>query len=571
MSASSWLLESSSQISALFHCDNCGNMIDSISWKQCDKCKNFDLCRKCGKLTENQLKYDTGSKHKSFHPNDDPVSSKNMSLVMVGNAEKELDNNIDTINEGHFTMIMKRERIQNDWQMAIVMDALHRENKSSPPSFLSSLSSDERSKLNSMMIEYNVPKDENTVRVLSLDGGGVRGYMSIKILEQLIKDNYLPNIDPKDKEYKEEFKNGQHKFTKQFDYFAGTSTGGLIAFCLATEHPLLEIKEIYANSSDYFKKNWTPWMLGTLGNVMTAKYNDQKIHDAIDNIIKERFKNMPNGEVTLTAANATLHDLHKLLNPNEGTTTVHDTNRKVLLINAYNITTSCITVFNTSCKEHWGYLVGDVLKATMAAPTYFRPWHMCEWEKKEDGNFGKKKDANGKDVEDHIFIDGGVFANDPELTAIWSIRMHLARLVNYRILSIGTGCYSPQLDSNSWGGYWTWVANLFKPGLVVNTLMDATRSLTETVVNDLAKFNNIRRMKFNYKLKISMELDDPKFPAMFDDEWEKFVNSSGKKLTNISEDGSRGLSTDKSKYGLMYGPDYKALLHFYERHIKREQ
>ncbi|CAF1516913.1 unnamed protein product [Adineta ricciae] len=486
-------------------------MIDSVSWKQYDKCKSFDLCRKCGKLTENPLEYDTGSKHKSFHPNDDPVSSKNMSLVMVGNTDKELDNNIDTINEGYFRMIMKREEIQNDWQMSIIMDALHREKKSSPPSFLSLLSSDERSKLNSMMIEYNVPKDENTVRVLSLDGGGVRDYMSIKVLEQLIKDNYLPNINPKYKEYKEEFKNGQHKFTKQFDYFAGKSTGGLIAFCLATEYPLLEIKEIYAKSSDYFKK------IGHLGC---------SIHDTIDNIIKERFKNTLNEEVTLTAENATLHDLHKLLNPNEGTTTtitaIHNTNKKVLIINAYNITTSCITAFNTSCKEHWGYLVGDVLKVTMAAPTYFRPWHMCQWEKKGD---------------DQVFIDGGVFANDPELTATWSIRMHLARLVNYRILSIGTGCYSPQLDSNSWGGYWTWIANLFKPGLLVNTLMDATGSLTETVVNDLAKFN--------YKLKISMELDDPKFPAMFDDEWEKFVNSSAKKLTNISEDGSRGLSIDK--------------------------
>lgn len=411
------LLESSSQISALFHCDNCGKMVDDVNWKQCNICQKFDLCRKCGELKNVELNPHTLSKHKSFHPNDDPISIEKMPFVMVGDAEKVLDRNIDTINEPIFKKIMKQAKIHNDWELAIVMDALHRKEKAAAPLFLSSLSEAELSTLNSMIVAYHIPADENTVRVLSLDGGGkmsnlfrleyfflqffvftgVRGYMSIKVLEQLIKDNYLPDIDPQDKKYEEKFEDSQRSFTNQFDYFVGTSTGGLIAFCLATEHPLLAIKNIYENSLEYFTKsllNKMPWKFGMLGNVITARYDHHKIHETIHDIIEDRFKkNLGNGEVALTAENATLGDLDKLLNPTESegsTTAVRDTHKKVLLINAYNTTKSCITVFNTSYKEHSGYLIADVLKATMAAPTYFAPWQMCEWEKKE-GHFGKKK------------------------------------------------------------------------------------------------------------------------------------------------------------------------------------
>ena len=41
--------------------------------------------------------------------------------------------------------------------------------------------------------------------------------------------------------------------------------------------------------------------------------------------------------------------------------------------------------------------------------------------------------------------------------------------------------------------------------------MDATRSSTRTFTNNLDKFDNIRRMKFNYRMKESMSLDDPHF------------------------------------------------------------
>jgi patatin-like phospholipase/acyl hydrolase len=68
---------------------------------------------------------------------------------------------------------------------------------------------------------------EPPVRILSLDGGGVRGISSLYILKELMaqvsrqhraENSQTPRISPKPCEY--------------FDLICGTSTGGLIALML---------------------------------------------------------------------------------------------------------------------------------------------------------------------------------------------------------------------------------------------------------------------------------------------------------------------------------------------------
>ena len=58
----------------------------------------------------------------------------------------------------------------------------------------------------------------------------------------------------------------------------------------------------------------------------------------------------------------------------------------------------------------------------------------------------------------------------------------------------------------------------------MNVIMDATRSLTELVTNNLAKIDGIKRMKFNYYITKSMKLDDPNFVPAFNKEWEHLQN-----------------------------------------------
>jgi predicted acylesterase/phospholipase RssA len=377
--------------------------------------------------------------------------------------------------------------------------------------------------------------------------------MPIKILGEFITQQYLPDIGKLDPNHNKLFGEAQNEFTKQFDYLVGTSTGGLIAFCLAINYNILDMKDMYSNVNYYFKKNF-------LGPFVYSKYDPSRIHQKIDEIIDQIV--FP-GDKKISAQNATLLDIRNLLNPHDiideekvklaifthgnylefvddsyfqdsmKTTNVESDfyqvkREKVLLLTAYNITDNTIMIFNTSYSKHWGYRIADVLKSTMAAPTYFPPQEVYKGIQ-HDGQFfpGKKS---------KLFIDGGVFANDPELAALWAIRMQWKKQANYHVLCIGTGCYTSPLSSSTWGGYMAWILD---NGYLINTLMDATCSFTEIVGSNLAKFSNMRRMKLNYNITEPMPLDDPKFAEKFDREWEYLKNEN----------------------------DYKAFVFFYKNYI----
>lgn len=67
-------------------------------------------------------------------------------------------------------------------------------------------------------------KHENYVRILAIDGGGIRGVIPAILLEQL--ESAL-NIS----------KDGSERLCDYFDMIAGTSTGGLVALWLTVPRP----------------------------------------------------------------------------------------------------------------------------------------------------------------------------------------------------------------------------------------------------------------------------------------------------------------------------------------------
>ena len=75
---------------------------------------------------------------------------------------------------------------------------------------------------------------------------------------------------------------------------------------------------------------------------------------------------------------------------------------KVLLITSYKITADLMTVFNTSYAKHSSYRIGDVLKATMAGPTYFPAQHIHQ-RILLNGRF--VKDPRSDHLPPKIFID----------------------------------------------------------------------------------------------------------------------------------------------------------------------
>jgi len=104
-------------------------------------------------------------------------------------------------------------------------------------------------------------------RILSLDGGGARGYLSAAILANV--EVYLDRISGK-----------SIPLGRRFDLIAGTSTGGIIALGLATGRTAKEIRGFYEDIiptvfSDTEKA-------GFLSRLRNPKYRTSKLATAVD-------------------------------------------------------------------------------------------------------------------------------------------------------------------------------------------------------------------------------------------------------------------------------------------------
>lgn len=73
-------------------------------------------------------------------------------------------------------------------------------------------------------------------RLLALDGGGIRGVMTLEVLHEL--ENQLGRRTAPD---------GDFVLADYFDYIAGTSTGGIIAAGLSLGMPVARLQELYAS------------------------------------------------------------------------------------------------------------------------------------------------------------------------------------------------------------------------------------------------------------------------------------------------------------------------------------
>ena len=159
------LLQSSSQISANFRCDNCHVTINQIRWIQCNKCHIFDLCHECG-APGYKLLPGTCDHHREYHRShnlDDPIESEDIQPISIEEADTFADQSLDSRMENAFQRVMDAKKIENDYDMSIVVHILEKKRAASevPPPELSS-----------MILEYHTQGCETNVRVLSLDGGG---------------------------------------------------------------------------------------------------------------------------------------------------------------------------------------------------------------------------------------------------------------------------------------------------------------------------------------------------------------------------------------------------------------
>jgi uncharacterized protein len=252
---------------------------------------------------------------------------------------------------------------------------------------------------------FNMTENSDKLRrILSLDGGGIRGIMTGQILVALEEKLNKKYFEIHGVQAEKPIRLGQY-----FDFVAGTSTGGILACILLCrddndiDYPRFSAKEAVGIYMKYGKEIFQPTFSGKLPGFLSGVGGSKFAGERIETILKEYLGNRP---------------LSEMLKP--------------CLITSYDIQQRKAVFFTSHDakeKDNADFPMWQVARSTSAAPTYFPPAK------------AKAKD----DLEFHT-IDGGLFANNPTMCAVIEAmkifrdeKNKLSRLDNLFILSIGTG------------------------------------------------------------------------------------------------------------------------------------
>lgn len=249
---------------------------------------------------------------------------------------------------------------------------------------------------------------DDTTRILSIDGGGIRGVIPAVVLAEL----------------EDECKAPVHEL---FDVVAGTSTGALIALGLTVppvdrETPLeaRELVDFYNHEGREIFQAPITHKLASVGRLAGPKYPDEEL----EAVLEERFQGR-----SLTDAMAEV------------------------IVPTYDLAERDSFFFKTrraEAGEGPDHPIEEVARAAVAAPTYFEP---APAEGPEDPD----------EPERRVLLDGGLVANNPAMCAYVEALSHDDHPDDVFVVSLGTGELSEsyELDeARDWGGL-SWLARLF--------------------------------------------------------------------------------------------------------------
>lgn len=249
----------------------------------------------------------------------------------------------------------------------------------------------------------------NPKRILALDGGGLRGILTLGYLarlEELLKSRH-GNSDA-------------FRLSHYFDLIAGTSTGAIIAAGLAKEMTISEITQHYmALGAEVFEKSLLR------KGFIRAKYDAAKVSQSLKQILGP---NVTMGDPSISTG---LMVVTKRL----------DTGSPWPISN--NPSGRYFSRSKDGIIPNKDYLLWRVVRASTAAPTFFDPESLVI--AKQTG----RETVKGK------FVDGGTSPfNNPTLQALMYTTMSGYR-VNWPfgvdkllVVSVGTGSADPSRDGS---------------------------------------------------------------------------------------------------------------------------
>jgi len=227
---------------------------------------------------------------------------------------------------------------------------------------------------------------KKTIKILSIDGGGIRGYIPALILEKL--SAILEN------------QSGNSNLFSAFDIIAGTSSGSLTALGIAapdnrkenggyTDKPgysMTDIVNVYETCrTDIFPEK-TLERLSLVRQAFHEKYNSEGLEEVLEGLFGER--------------------------------TMKDCLTNVLIASFDILSNKPVIISNND-----DFYMKDIARGSSAAPTFFEP-ALIE-------SISRNKE--------YCLIDGAMAANNPAMFAYIKARTKFPKADRFIILSLGTG------------------------------------------------------------------------------------------------------------------------------------
>jgi hypothetical protein len=355
-----------------------------------------------------------------------------------------------------------------------------------------------------------------TFRILSLDGGGIRGVVAATMLARIEQQISVP-------------------LNQYFQLVAGTSTGSILATAIANGRSAKELIGVYQQKGSRifpYQNLWSPERLGLVFQygLSAPKYSDKGLVE----VLKEEFKYKKLSEVKATN----------------------------LLIPSYDTINREPIIFKSWRKKFMNVPLWEVCVCSASAPAYFPAHQLVRREEgkviggdaktlifsqeasEDDDDYNRMRiditggtgrgqvrtiiDYVGKTrtalvdaewdvipdatstfsvVTEYSAIDGGVAANNPTACAIAEALRLGHKVEDISVLSIGTGSFSreiPLKSAQEWGA-----AQWALP--VIDVIFDASSDINDYIARQIIQ----RYLRLQFKLdrswtgkRLSDDMDD---------------------------------------------------------------
>jgi uncharacterized protein len=283
------------------------------------------------------------------------------------------------------------------------------------------------------------------MRVLSIDGGGIRGLIPALVLAEV------------------EHRTGR-RIAELFDLVAGTSTGGILACALTAPSPddpgrprfsAEELSRLYETEGPNIFSRSLLKRITSIEGLIDERYDDDGLQDALDRFL--------------------------------GATRLRDALTPVL-ITAYDIEERAAFFFRSARAVRdpaYDFAMADVARATSAAPTYFEPAAVTAA-------------AGGRAFP---LVDGGVFATNPAMCAFADV-IRDGRAIEL-VASFGTGQHTRPLPLNRVRGW----GQLEWARTIIDVVFDGVADTVDFQLGQLLADGDYVRLQTELRLA-SDDLDD---------------------------------------------------------------